>query len=440
MLSFDDIEKLVTRYASPGIRPGLERIERLLSVLENPQGLYPAAHGVGTNGKGSTCAMLASVFKAAGYKTALYTSPHLESPGERLLVNGLPLAPERWMTAAVKVTAAVERDAVLAIDPPSYFELVTAVAFVLMAEEKVDIAVVEAGLGGRLDATNLLSNVVCTVIASISMDHTDYLGDTLVKIAAEKFAVVRPQTPACYLGDADALIPLFERTCECAGAEPFTVSKDVKVNSVHITDSGSAFDFTAPDLSMKKVSIGLIGRYQVANASLALLALSRLRKRFGRLTESAIREGLSDARWPGRLEIIARKPLIVLDGGHNRDGVAKLSESVAELWRGKKIGFVYGVMKDKDYPQCLEVLNALKPSFYATCVPEMERSLTSAALGEYVQRMEWRNSPRASGYGNPLDAVDAAAKENDIVIVCGSLYLIGWVRPKLLEKLQKVTL
>lgn len=434
-ISFDDVEKLVTRFASPGIRPGLDRIERLLTLLGDPQGICPAVHVVGTNGKGSTCAMLDSVFRASGYKTALYTSPHLESPGERLLVNGKPLTPERWMAAAQKTIAALEDDAVLRSDPPSYFELVTAAAFLLIAEERVEVAVVEAGLGGRLDATNLLSKVVCSAVCSISMDHTEYLGDTLEKIAGEKFAVVRSGISACYLGDAPELIPLFEEFCSRAGAFPFVVSRDARIEVASVTDEGCLFDYYAPGLKLKRARTGLVGRYQLSNAALALLVLSRLTGQFSRLTESAIRSGLWNARWPGRLEIVSRNPMIVLDGGHNPDGVTKLVESLAELWGNKKIGLVYGVMKDKDYEGCLRILNGLNPAFYATCVPGMERSLSPDLLADSARGLTWRTPVRS--FADPLEALDAALVENDVSVVCGSLYLIGHIRPRIRERQER---
>ena len=426
---FDDVEKLITRCASTGIRPGLERIERLLTSLGKPQGGYPAVHVVGTNGKGSTCAYLSSVFKTAGYRTALYTSPHLESPGERLLIDGHPLSAERWLAAAQKTTNAVAEDPILRDDPPSYFELVTAAAFLLAMEEKAEIAVVEAGLGGRLDATNLLSDVVCTVVASISVDHTEYLGDTLEEIAGEKFAVVRPDIPACYVGNVERLLSLFEAQCARVGAKPFSVSKDVVLGTVGISDMGCVFDFFGPDLELKRIRTGMLGRYQVENAALALLALSRLTSRFDGLTESAIRLGMLDARWPGRLEVVSREPLVILDGGHNPDGVAKLVESISELWPHKKMGVVYGVMKDKDYSTCLDILHKLNPALYPTCVPGTERALDAEILADCARRLTWRNSVAAAK--DPLGAIGRAAEENDAVLVCGSLHLIGWVRSRI---------
>lgn len=432
---FDDVEALLGSVASLEIRPGLERIGRLLELLGHPQNDYPMLHVVGTNGKGSTCAFLESVLRASGYRTAFYSSPHLESPGERLLVEGRPLGVERWMTAVRSAVEIMKEDASLLEDPPSYFELVTAVAFLLASRAGVDVAVVEAGLGGRLDATNLSDTVVCSVIASISMDHSDYLGATLEAIAREKFAVVRPGTPACFLGDNAELIPLFKSFCLERGAAPSVVSEDAELNNVRVTDHGCAFDFTARALNLKDVRTRLVGRYQVSNAALALLALDRVWDRFPRLTPENVCKGMEAAFWPGRMEVVCREPFVLLDGGHNRDGVLKLAEGVRELWPGRDVGVVYAVMRDKDYGGCLEVLQSLLPAFYATTVPGVPRSLPAAALMEEAKRLQWRNCPRS--FDSPLDAVDAAMGENEVILVCGSLYLIGWIRSQLSARLRK---
>jgi len=330
----------------------------------------------------------------------------------------------------------VANDASLREDPPSYFELVTAVAFLLAAEEKVDIAVVEAGMGGRLDATNLLSDVACTAVASISMDHAEYLGNTIQAIAGEKFAVVRNGIPACFLGDNESLIPLFERFCHDAKALPFVVSRDARIDGVAVTMDGSEFDFSTGGFEMKRVRTRMLGRYQVFNAALALSVLSRVMEKaekFNRLTEEAIRAGIFNTRWPGRLEVISQtaegeKSLLVLDGGHNPDGVAKLVESATELWKNKKIGIIYAAMKDKDYPACIGALNKLEAAFHATTVPGVERSLTAANIAAVAQKMQWRTEVQS--FENPLDAIAEASQGNDVVLVCGSLYFIGWVRSR----------
>lgn len=432
--AFAQMEEVLQRIASKGIRPGLERITRLLGLVGDPQNEWPAFHVVGTNGKGSTCAFLASVLNESGYRTAFYSSPHLENPGERLLVKGEQLSGAAWLEAVRKIESIVADDGVLATDPPSYFELVTAAAFMLAREEGAEAGVIEAGLGGRLDATNTLGRTVCSVIASISMDHTDYLGDTLDKIAGEKFAVVKMGVPACFMGDNASLIPQFREECARRGAVPFIASEEVSLDNVSVTEAGCSFDFASPHMRLSGVKTRLTGRYQLSNASLALCALSHVREAFPRITDESILRGMAAASWPGRLEILGGDPLTVLDGGHNRDGVEKLVQSAAELWPGRRIGVVYAAMRDKEYKECLSLLNRLAPSFYATEVPGMARCLPCGELLNAAAAMQWRNEPAA--FASPLSAWEAASRENDIVLVCGSLYMIGWIRPLLRGRLS----
>lgn len=345
------------------------------------------------------------------------------------MIAGRPLAADRWMAAVQKTVDAVRGDSSLEADPPSYFEMVTAAAFCLASEERADVAVVEAGLGGRLDATNLLGDVVCSVVASISRDHSEYLGDTLERIAGEKFAVVRPGVPACCLGDNAGLIPLFKSFCARAGALPYVVSEDSEAINVRVTDCGCSFDFIGKSLSLRDIRIRMVGRYQVSNAALALSVLERTWDRFPRLTPESVREGMEAAFWPGRLEVVRKAPLVVLDGGHNEDGVRKLVESVRELWPGRRVGIVYAAMRDKEYGACLSLLQGLSPALYVTAVPGLSRSLEPAGLLKAAEGFSWRNAPCPFDF--PLDAVEAAAAENEVVLVCGSLYLIGWIRPRL---------
>lgn len=432
---FDAFEHLLTRFSSKEVTPGLDRIAHLLHLLRDPQDAWPALHVVGTNGKGSTCAFLDSVLRASGYRTAFYSSPHLESPAERLLMDGNPLESGEWLDALQRVITALKKDEVLASSPPSYFELLTATAFLLASEHRAEAAVVEAGLGGRLDATNLLGRVLCSVVTSISWDHMEFLGDTLEAIAGEKFAVVRPHTPACFMGNNASLIPIFRSICTERGAVPHVLPEVARLENVSVSPEGCAFDFCSSRLTLKGVHTRLIGRYQLDNASLTLLALSCVREALPRVTPEAILRGMENASWPGRLEVLFREPLVVLDGGHNRDGVEKLVRSVAELWPGKKMGVVYAAMRDKEYEACLSLLSGLKPALYATEVPGMARCLPAGDLREAAQSFSWRGEPRA--FASPLEAVQAALDENDGVLVCGSLYLIGWIRPRLRAMLKE---
>ena len=399
----------------------------MLERLGNPQDSFRSIHIVGTNGKGSTGAFISSVLRESGYKTAFYSSPHLESPGERLLINGQALSPEDWVKA-VNEAASVIRDGE---DLPSYFELLTAGAFVLMRQQNIDVGVVEAGLGGKLDATNTMHNVICSVIASISIDHTEYLGPTLESIAGEKFAVVREGRPACFSGNPESLIPMFKNVCAERGAVPFVVSENASVSNVHVSPDANVLDFAANGFELDGVRTGLIGGYQVKNAALAMSALSLVRDELPKITGDSVREGMSNAAWPGRLEIVASNPSVILDGGHNYDGVANLCASVRELWRDSAVGVVYAAMRDKDYAGCLELLSEeLHPKMYVTTVPEMTRAAKPEELLTAASNYSWKNTPE--GFALPEDAVKRAVNDgNDIVIVCGSLYLVGYIRGKI---------
>ena len=319
MKNFDEFENILYSHSNNKIIPGIERIEKLLARLDNPQNSFKSVHIVGTNGKGSTGAFISSIFREAGYKTGFYSSPHLESPGERLLINGEVLTPEEWINAAEEVIKVIKPDEEL----PSYFELVTACAFFLAREKNIEVGVIEAGLGGKFDATNVMNNTVCSVIASVSIDHTEYLGSTLERIASEKFAVVKKNIPACFSGYDASLISMFKDFCANNKALSYVLTEEVKIENIKILPEGNFFDFHSPNLELKNINTNLIGEYQVNNAALALLAVSEIKNSFSRITEKSILNGLKNAKWPGRLEIISREPLIILDGGHNYDGVKK---------------------------------------------------------------------------------------------------------------------
>ena len=427
--NFETLENILYTHSNNKIIPGLERIKKLLSRLGNPQNTFKSIHIVGTNGKGSTGAFISSVFKASGYKTGFYSSPHLESPGERFLINGKELSADEWINAAEEVVKKILPDE----DLPSYFELVTACAFYLARENNIEVGVIEAGLGGKFDATNVMDNTICSVIASISIDHTEYLGSTLESIASEKFAVVKKNIPACFSGVDESLIPMFKNFCAEKNSVPFIVSEDVKLSNIKISTEGNIFDFQSQKLNLKELHTKLIGKYQINNAALSLLSLSCIKDLFPKITEEKIYEGMNNATWPGRLEIISENPLIIFDGGHNYDGVKKLCESVKSLWPDKKIGVVYAAMRDKNFMGCLDLLNQnLSPSIYVTTVPNMQRALTPEELVESTKKFTWKNIPE--GFNEPLEAIKRAVNNNDVVLVCGSLYLIGVLKRNLQGK------
>lgn len=430
--SFDELERFFSSIASPGIRPGLERIEMLLDSLGRPQDRFPAVHIVGTNGKGSTAAFTESVFRASGYRTALYTSPHLESPAERLQIEGKTLSLKDWSRAAFSVGRALSSTPQLQENPPTFFEVVTAAAFLLCGESEIDIAVVEAGLGGRLDATNLLGRVVLTLITSISIDHTEFLGNSLEAIASEKFAVMRPSVPAWFSGSPPKLIPLFLETAEKIGALPHVASLENNISRISLSENGVRFTLSAFGKDVP-FSPALVGGYQVENAALAISGALSVQKNFPRLSLESIQEGISLARWPGRFELLRKNPPLILDGGHNPDGIVRLVETVRTLYGNKKLTVVFAAMKDKEYFQSLLLLKSIGSAIHCTAMPGHDRAAPPSLLAEAARSAGWRND-QIGEFDDPFSAIEEAEKTGEGVLCCGSLYLVGFLRERLMRE------
>ena len=430
--SFEELEKLFASLASPGIRPGLDRISRLLGLVGNPQNDFPAIHIVGTNGKGSTAAFSESILRESGYRTALYTSPHLESPQERLTFCGKPVSLGKWEEAAETIRYAMNTDSVLRNDPPTFFELVTAAAFLLCSGNGTEIAVVEAGLGGRLDATNLLGRVILTLAASISMDHMDFLGDTLEKIALEKFAVARKNVPFIFSGNPPSLSGLFTQTASDAGSLPQIVSEKILLSDINVTAEGTGFTFSSPG---KRLSVhsSLHGLYQVDNCALALSGILAISGLFPRITDESIRRGIAGTAWPGRFEILRPAPPLVLDGGHNPDGIRRLVESLTAIYGEKPVTIVYACMKDKDYPECISLLRKAGARLVCTTVPDSERAAAPETLAETAVAKGWPPSS-VKVASDPLEGVRFSENLTEGTVCCGSLYFIGYLRKVLMDK------
>ncbi len=430
--SFGDLEVFFSSMASSGIRPGLERIDLLLKSLGRPEDRFPAVHIVGTNGKGSTAAFTESIFRASGLRTALYTSPHLESPAERLQIDGKTLSLADWSEAAFRVEGALSASDALREDPPSFFEVVTAAAFLLCAEKGVDVAVVEAGLGGRLDATNMLGRVVLSLIASISIDHSEFLGNTLEAIASEKFAVMRPTVPAWFSGSPPRLIPLFFETARKIGAIPHVASLENKLSRISLSDEGVRFTLSVYGKDVP-FSPALAGAYQIENAALAVSGVLSLKDRFPALSVESIRQGISRARWPGRFEILRKNPPLILDGGHNTDGIRRLVETVRTLYGDRKLALVFAAMKDKDYRAGLSLLRDIGSGLFCTAVPGHARAASPQALSEAALAAGWERKG-VKEFDDPCEALEEAEKTGEGVLCCGSLYLVGYLRERLVRE------
>ena len=428
---FSEIENKLQYLASPGIRPGLARLSHLLLLLGNPERKFKAVHVVGTNGKGSTAATLSSILKESGYKTALYTSPHLISFGERLNIDGAEALPELWKKTIEIIEKELASSDSLRSDPPTYFELITAAAFMIIAEEDVDIAVVEAGLGGRLDATNILSDVVLTLITPIGIDHSEYLGNSLASVAKEKFAVMRPGIPAIFSGGEEDIESIFFDTAFKKGTPAQVLRRLCSYGTVQVSFKGTDF-YVESECLCADYHTPLIGTHQTENAALALAGACALKSssniRFENITFPALYNGVVSVKWPGRFEIIKKdRPLLIVDGAHNPHALKRLSENTGIIYGKKIFNLVVAMMKDKDISESLDIIKKMGAALYCTQVPGMDRSLPSSDL---LAMAENKNIVCAGKWEDPILAVKESLDSDRDTICCGSLFLSGYIKER----------
>lgn len=409
----------------------LERVRILYDVLGHPQ-TFPAVHLAGTNGKGSTAAFLESMYRFGGYRTALYTSPHLTHLGERLLINGKPLEPKDWFDATQRVIEAVETHPWLREHRPTYFENLTAVAYLLISQNDPEIAIVETGMGGRLDATNLLDDCRLSIITPIDWDHMEFLGNSLEAIAQEKFGIIKKGRPALFGANHSFLLPLFEETCRNYSASAFSMV-DSTITDVVPSLEGSSFTLTTP-MGVHSWQTELLGTYQPQNAALALRATEILNDSFP-LDVKTRYEGLKKTRWPGRLELLSRNPDLILDGAHNPHGMWGLINSLRTFYGDSPITVVFTAMADKNYGEELKGLaENLKVRLICTQIPFNGRCETAEKIRAVAREFSFIEPPVA--IEDPWDAFCKAKGLKKPVVLCGSLYFIGAMRFQIVKSLH----
>jgi len=410
-----------------GIRLGLESVRVLLNDLGDPQYAFPSVLVAGTNGKGSVCAMLAEALRRNGLRTGLYTSPHLVRVEERIRIDGAPVPSRTFGRLLEAVQASVERlikDGKLAAQP-TYFEVLTAAALLHFAERKVDIAVLEVGLGGRFDATNAVTPLV-SVITTIALDHQEHLGRTLAEIAFEKAGIVKPGVPVvCGARRGGAAYRVIRRRARELGASFLGVWDGGELDTVS-TKRGYCFIFRRRGRTLR-FSPGLAGKHQGINAAIVLAAAGELQRVWWKpLDDGKLLAGIAQASWEGRLEIAAHRPLVILDGAHNPEGAAALATYLREVVR-RPVILVFGVMKDKDAKAMARSLFPLAKTVILTSAP-LERSASPADLRAAVGGLAPGRTflePRA---GRAVRLALREARGRTPVLVAGSLYLVGEVK------------
>ncbi len=401
----------------------LDRVRQLLEQLGNPERRYPTLHVAGTKGKGSTCVFAASILQAAGLRVGLYTSPHLISFRERFQINGQPISEELLADVVARIRPAVEKEM-------TFFEVTTAAAFLYFVQEKVDVAVVEVGLGGRLDATNLVQPAV-TAITPISLDHTAQLGNDLLGIAREKAGILKPGVPAVIAPQPSReVMAVFEETAKSRGAPLHLLEQELQIRSVQSSIHGSRFTLQTPERSYADLTIPLLGRHQIWNAAAAVRMVelaapvlafdSRFR---GNDMEKAVSTGLAHTVWPGRCQLIQGTPPILLDGAHNAASAEVLRRTIEELFPGKKIWLVFGTAADKD----LEGMAAVFGPWAKKLTITQARNPRAASLQEIEQIFSrWQERPALiESVPAAIEQAQGNAQAEDLIVVTGSLFVVG---------------
>lgn len=396
-------------------KPGLERIGELCEKLGNPQDKLKFIHVAGTNGKGSFCSMLESVLRAAGYKTGLYTSPYIKEFNERMRVMGGNIEND----TLADITSRIRPIADSMTDKPTEFELITAIAFQYFYESGCEVVVLEAGMGGRLDSTNIIRNPYLSVITGIALDHVDYLGDTVEKIAAEKAGIIKDNAPILYGGEDKSAAAVISGVAEERGSSFFDIDySDIK--NLKSTLDGTTYDYK----NHKDIKISLLGLYQPKNSALVIRAVEILRERGLEISESALLSGLDAARWIARFEILSRDPLIIFDGAHNPQGITGAVESIHHYFGGEKVYVLTGVLRDKDYKFIAGELSKVAERAF-TITPGSPRALSAADYAGELSAVGVAATPYES-IEAALTAAKEEAKAQGKPLVClGSLYTYG---------------
>ena len=416
-MTYQEALDYISAVSSRGSVPGLGRIRTLMEGLGNVQNQVKFVHLAGTNGKGSTSCMLSHVLMEAGYKTGLFVSPHIIRYNERMQINGGHIPDEKL----AEIMERVSKVADAMTEAPMEFELIAATAFVWFAEEQCDIVVLETGLGGRLDATNLIETNECAVITNIGIDHTDYLGSTLAEIAYEKACILKEGRPVvAYASDKEALDVIVNYAV--SHNNPITVTDFAAIEPISADLTGQSFRYKG-----KQYRIRLLGAHQQRNAALVLETVEVLRSLGWNITDDSVVSGMAAAQWPARFELLSEDPIVFVDGAHNMQGVESLCAAVQDYLSGRRVVCLTGVLADKDWQAMMQLLQGVATDF-VTITPDSPRALTNTALAEYLTVQGCTAQTADSVDEAVTRALEKARATDSVVVACGSLYMASEIR------------
>lgn len=401
-----------------GIKLGLQNIKTLMEKLGNPQDKLKIIHIAGTNGKGSCTSFVNSALVSQGYKVGMFTSPSIYNFEERIRINNKNIPEDKLIDLMNEVREVAETMEVF----PADFELVTAIAFLYFYREKCDFAIMEVGLGGRLDATNVAQNPLITLITSISLDHQQFLGNTIPEIALEKAGIIKENVPLVLYSQSKEAMDSIIGVANSKNSK--VILNDLeKIELLENTKNGQIINYK----DFKNLKINLLGSHQINNATISLELLEQLRKMGFEISNESIYNGFSSVTWPCRFELVSKNPDFILDGAHNIDGIDKFISNMNFYYKdNKKIG-IFGVLADKDYN---EMLAKIVPCFdvFLTVRPDSDRAMESKELKERIEKLTKKKVYSFENYQDAIDKAFEISKEDDVISAFGSLYFVGEVR------------
>ena len=404
--------------------PGLERIRTLCDALGNPEKDLKFVHVAGTNGKGSFCSMLDSVLRSAGYKTGLFTSPYIRFFNERICFDGKPISNNEL----AEITAYVKPIADKMTEKPTEFELISAIGFEYFKRKKCDIVILEAGMGGRLDSTNIIESPLLSVITGIAFDHTAFLGDTIEKIAAEKAGIIKKDCPVLWGGNSEVALEVIKAQADKMQSRFYATSRS-SIDVKNATLDRTLFDYA----ERKDIKISLLGSYQPYNAANVISAVDILKGEGLNISEEALRNGLISAKWSARFELLSKEPIVIYDGAHNPEGIEAACKSIKNYFGDKKVFVLSGVMKDKDYDYIASMLSEIATKAF-TVTPDNPRALDAKDYADVLAKKNVTALPFTSLAEALKTAYSTSKNENTPLVCLGSLYMYY----ELIEEFEKL--
>lgn len=411
-----------------GINLGMDRIERLLELMQQPQRRFKTIHVTGTNGKGSTTAMLAAMLSASGIKTGMYTSPHLTDYPERMKINGQEITREAFAQALAYTSTFVEQMLTEGFEQPTEFEVLTAAAFYYFAAAGVEYAVIEVGLGGLLDSTNVIIPEN-SVITNVTLEHTDRCGSTIADVARHKAGIIKDGVPVVTAAKGEALA-FIKQTAAEKGAKVYVKDEHFTGEFKGLANGRQLVAIEAGKFGKIEAELNLIGCHQVENSAVAVTTALILGANDTRITPQAVKAALAAVLWPGRFEIVPGTPVLIIDGAHNPDGARVLRQNLDQVFPGKDITFALGILRDKDVSGI--ICELIRPT--DTVVTVQPLSYRAATPEEIAREIEARHVEAAATIESGIDRAKELAGTEGIVCVAGSLYLIGEARQIIFKK------